>query len=66
MTTITNFLHANFVSAQSQSEGKERPVWIVAAKPHLKINFLRDYLVDQSKTKNMYIFTNIDLSSILT
>lgn len=44
MTTITNFLHANFLTAKSNviaSEEQELPIWVINGSKTNRINVLK-------------------------
>lgn len=36
MTTLTNFLHGNFITSSMEGE-KERPIWILSSPPDKNI-----------------------------
>lgn len=44
MTTITNFLHSNFVDS-AQTEGNEVPIWVVGGTRANKLKALKEYLI---------------------
>lgn len=55
MTTITNFLHSNFVSS-TFVEGAETPIWVVSGDRSQKIMALKQYLIDISISSNKYTY----------
>ena len=47
MTTITNFLHSNFISSTTtQNELPELPIWILNGNRNNKIQYFRNYVIE--------------------
>lgn len=53
MTTITNFINANFIVQQADSD-QEVPIWVLTAPPATRPRLLLNHLIAQCEAKNKY------------